>query len=352
MTELEEYDYNLPRELIAQEPLEKRIDARLMVVRREEGLIEHAYVRDLPAILRSGDGLVLNDTRVVKARLSGFRAHTGGRWDGLFLSTDDKGLWKVLGRTRGTLVPGETINLVDRKARERARLRMLANLGDGIWAARAEPNGEIFLDAYSLLEAVGRVPIPPYIRGGMVLEMDQRRYQTVFAKKPGSVAAPTAGLHFNFDLLRQIQEDGVDLFRITLHVGVGTFRPITAKQLDDHEMHPEWCSIDAEDARQLVERRKQGGRIVAVGSTSVRALETAAADGELKAWSGETNLFIRPPYQFRAVDALMTNFHLPRSTLLVMVRTFGGDKLIREAYEQAIRAQYRFYSYGDAMLIL
>ena len=218
----------------------------------------------------------------------------------------------------------------------------------GTWIAR--PSGRE--DAFALLERVGRVPLPPYIRKGKMVEGDREHYQTVYAQVPGAVAAPTAGLHFTTTLLERLVEQGVELCSLTLHVGPGTFRPITADTLAEHQMHTEWGSLKQQSIDRILACRRRGGRVVAVGTTSVRMLETAAAGGELKPFAGHTDLFIRPPYQFRAVDALLTNFHLPRTTLLVLVRTFGGDELIRQAYDEAIRDRYRFYSYGDAMLIV
>lgn len=348
MSELDQYDYTLPRELIAQRPLLRRSDARLLVVRRQEAALDHAHVRDLPELLDRGDCLVLNDTRVIPARLAGRRTRTGGRWSGLFLTADAQGNWKVLAKTRGKLAAGETITLQDRDGREACRLVVLAKLEGGVWAVRpeaAEPTLE-------LLDRVGRVPLPPYIRNGNMVDADRTSYQTVFAEQPGAIAAPTAGLHFTPELLQRLTARGVSCSRITLHVGLGTFRPITAERLDEHPMHAEWACISAETVDRLHQVRQASGRVVAVGTTVVRTLETAAADGELQPWQGETDLFIRPPYRFRAVDAVMTNFHLPKSTLLVLVRTFGGEALLRRAYAEAIREEYRFYSYGDAMLIL
>lgn len=349
MSELDQYDYHLPEELIAQHPLARRSDARLLVVDRARGGFEHAHVRDLPEFLRAGDSLVLNDTKVLPARLVGFREQTGGRWSGLFLAADpEQGYWKLLAKTRGKARPGERIVLVDREGRQAASLMLLARLNEGAWAARPEPPGP----AVEILSRLGRVPLPAYIRGGEMVEADLATYQTVFAEKPGAVAAPTAGLHFTPELLARLSEQGVPAFRLTLHVGVGTFRPIVTERLADHPMHAEWGSLDEPTAKTLDERRKAGGRTIAVGTTSVRVLETAAAGGGLGAWQGETSLFIRPPYAFRAVDALLTNFHLPKSTLLILVRAFGGDDLIRRAYEEAIGERYRFFSYGDAMLIV
>jgi len=254
----------------------------------------------------------------------------------------------LLCKTRGKLAAGENIALVDRFGADALELQLLEKRTGGVWTARPR-SGE---NAFELLERVGRVPLPHYIRGGEMRDSDRERYQTVYARHCGSVAAPTAGLHFTSDLLERLAAGGVSQARLTLHVGIGTFRPIAAESLAEHQMHREWGEIDAATVHQIDKARAAGGRIVAVGTTSTRVLETAAGSGVLRPWSGETDLFIRPPYQFRAIDALLTNFHLPRSTLLVLVRTFGGDALIERAYAEAIGESYRFYSYGDAMLIL
>lgn len=348
MIDPSDYDYELPKHLIAQSPVPNRVDARLLVVHRATDTIEHRHVRDLPEILRPGDVLVLNNTKVVPARLIGYRTATGGRWEGLFIESDASGVWHVIGKTRGKLQPGETITLVDQQGRDALRLFVIGRVLDGGWLVSPDTAE----GTWEVLDRVGRVPLPPYIRGGQMVAEDQNRYQTVYAEIPGSVAAPTAGLHFTQGLLRKIQQAGVDICYVTLHVGMGTFVPIKASQIEEHRMHSEWGSLPEEVAHRLNQAREKGGRIVAVGTTVTRLLETAAMDGQLAAFSGRTDLFIRPPYHFRAVDALMTNFHLPRTTLLVLVRTFGGDQLIKRAYEEAIREEYRFYSYGDAMLIL
>lgn len=348
MSEIDQYDYHVPRELIAQEPLAQRADARLLVVRRDVGSLEHSHVRNLPEVLAPGDCLVLNDTRVIPARLVGRRTNTGGRWTGLYLESDDAGHWKLICKTRGRLSPGEAITLEDREGRVFCRLMLLSRLDDGAWAARPESDKPTL----RLLEEIGRVPLPPYIRDGEMIDADWQRYQTVYAENPGAVAAPTAGLHLTSDLLERLESEGIHVCRVTLHVGLGTFRPVSTERLADHRMHTEWGRIGPETVDLLARRRAAGGRIVAVGTTVVRTLETAAADGGLQAWEGPTDLFIRPPYRFKAVDALMTNFHWPKSTLLVLVRTFGGDRLIERAYEKAIEESYRLFSYGDAMLIL
>lgn len=348
MSELDNYDYDLPKHLIAQSPAVCRSDARLLVVDRKRKSLEHKHIRDLPEILWRDDCLVINDTRVVPARLVGRRPDTGGHWEGLFIEVSSDGLWRVMCKTRGKLRPGDTVTLINAQGQEDVRLQLGVKQGDGTWVARPQATD----DALALLDRVGRIPLPPYIRKGEMLETDREHYQTVYAQVPGAVAAPTAGLHFTATLLDRLAQHGVELCRLTLHVGPGTFRPITAETLAEHRMHSEWGRVEQEAIDRIEACRRRGGRIVAVGTTSVRLLETAAVEGTLKPFAGYTDLFIRPPYRFRTIDALLTNFHLPRTTLLVLVRAFGGDGLICRAYDEAIREQYRFYSYGDAMLIL
>ncbi|MGV3486562.1 MAG: tRNA preQ1(34) S-adenosylmethionine ribosyltransferase-isomerase QueA [Planctomycetaceae bacterium] len=357
MNELDLYDFDLPRERIAQHPLPIRSDSRLMLVNRQTGEIDHSHVRDLPRWLRPGDVLVLNNSRVLPARLVGYRTQTRGRWQGLFLRADSAtGVWEVLTKTRGTLRPGELIMVQDRGGRDSMLLRCVARTPEGNLLVQPEARdrwSELQNDPYALLEQFGRVPLPPYIRDGQMVDSDLTDYQTVFAQAAGSVAAPTAGLHFTESLLRTIAKREVAIATVTLHVGIGTFRPIAADRLEDHKMHREFGSIDAENCKNILDHRKSGGRIVAIGTTSVRVLESAAAhgNGTLVPWSGETDLFIRPGHSFKAVDALMTNFHLPRSSLLVLVSALAGRELIMRAYQEAIREEYRFFSYGDAMLI-
>jgi S-adenosylmethionine:tRNA ribosyltransferase-isomerase len=348
MSDLARYEYSLPAHLIAQQPATKRSDARLLVVSRRTGGFAHRHVRDLPELLKPGDALVVNNTRVVPARVLGYRIATGGRWEGLYLSLDADGNWRLLCKTRGKLRPPEAIRLVNSQMQDDAKLWLVEREDDGVWLGR--PEGQE--TALALLERIGRVPLPPYIRLGEEVEADRYNYQTVFATHPGAVAAPTAGLHFTPELLRRLIEAGIKRQDVTLHVGLDTFRPITVDNLADHRMHSEWGEITVGAADALRGIRQNGGRIVAVGTTSVRVLETAARSGGLQAWTGETDLFIRPPFEFRAVDALLTNFHLPRTTLLLLVSAFGGEELIRAAYAEAIKEQYRFYSYGDAMLIV
>lgn len=341
------YDFELPKELIAQAPLPNREDARLMLVGRQDQTVNHQHIRDLDSILRPGDCLVLNDTKVIPAKLVGFREKTRGRWQGLFLEADEQGNWKLLAKTRGRIEVGEKVVLQDRHGVERFRLVLLSKLEGGQWIARLEDE----MDTMDALSLVGRIPLPHYIRGGNMVDADISDYQTVFAKQPGAVAAPTAGLHLTKALINRLVDVEVEIATVTLHVGIGTFRPVGVDVLTEHEMHYEYGSIGEASVERILNAKKSGGRVIAVGTTSVRVLETAASDGELKPWSGETNLFIRPGFRFNAIDGLLTNFHLPRSTLLVLVRTFGGDSLMTRTYQEAVEEKYRFFSYGDAMLI-
>ena len=343
------FDFDLPDELIAQRPAEPRDRSRLMVVDRGRGTWEHRVFADLPDLLDPRDVLVRNDTRVVPARLVGHREATGGRWEGLFLRVREGGTWEVLTRTRGRPAIGEYVVVG-----QGLRLALEARGETGSWIVRpqlaAEP-GEVSSN-FSLLERHGLTPLPPYIRRGQESAGDRSAYQTVYARRPGSAAAPTAGLHFTPAVLERLAGRGIACVDLTLHVGTGTFRPITAERIEDHLMHAEWAELTAQAVAVLEERRAEGGRIVAVGTTSARTLETAAAHGAPRPFSGETRLFIRPGHVFYGVDAMLTNFHLPRSSLLVLVSTFAGADLIRAAYDEAIRCRYRFFSYGDAMLIV
>jgi S-adenosylmethionine:tRNA ribosyltransferase-isomerase len=344
------YDFQLPRALIAQHPVEHRIDARLLLINRKTGELGHHYVRDLPDLIQPGDALVLNNSKVIPARLIGSRTSTGGKWEGLFLREGENGVWEILSKTRGQLTVGETITLRDKDGRDHPALTLIAKLEDGHLAVRPL-NG---MSREETLERFGRVPLPPYIRDGQMVDKDVETYQTVYARHPGSVAAPTAGLHFTTDLIRHLQKRGTLTAAVTLHVGLGTFRPVATQQLSQHKMHSEWAELPSASAEKLRHCRAQGGRVIAVGTTSVRVLESAAqATGQaLEPWSGDTDIFIRPPYQFLAVDGLMTNFHLPKSTLLALVSAFAGRELVLRAYREAIEQRYRFYSYGDCMLIL
>ncbi|MEQ1827479.1 MAG: tRNA preQ1(34) S-adenosylmethionine ribosyltransferase-isomerase QueA [Pirellula sp.] len=347
--ELDAYDFELPRELIAQEPATKRTDSRMMIIHRDSGRIDHASVRDLPDFLRAGDAMVVNDSRVIPARLVGYRAKTRGRWEGLFLR-EENGVAELLCKTRGTLELGEAVVLRDPEGREIQQMILVAVLEHGHMLFKPLPE----LPWLELLEISGRVPLPPYIRDGQMTSMDRERYQTVYARSPGSVAAPTAGLHLTEELIQRIRGSGVALVSLTLHVGLGTFRPIQVSRLEDHKMHGEYVNVGEGVIKRLQSCRSEGGRIVAVGTTSARALETSAqaGGGVLVPWSGQTDIFIKPGHTFSAVDVLLTNFHLPRSSLIVLVSALAGRELIVEAYRKAIEQQYRFYSYGDCMLIL
>jgi S-adenosylmethionine:tRNA ribosyltransferase-isomerase len=322
-------DYELPEALIAQVPAEPRDASRLMVLDAAAGTIEHRTFRDLPLFLRPGDALVLNETKVLPARLK-VRKPTGGEVELLFLrDLGRNNAWEALARPARRLKPGGRLLAGDEK------LDLLENLGEGRWSVSAP-------DVPGLLERHGRLPLPPYIEATAEAEA---RYQTVYAREPGSAAAPTAGFHFTEEVLRGAERAGAAVARVTLHVGTGTFLPVRTEKLEDHRMHAERYDVPAEAAR-LVEG---AGRVVAAGTTVARTLETWAGTGDR---SGESRLFVYPGYRWLVVDALLTNFHLPRSTLLAMVMSFGGEDLVREAYRVAVEKRYRFYSFGDAMLIL
>jgi S-adenosylmethionine:tRNA ribosyltransferase-isomerase len=344
-----EFDFVLPDDLIAQQPATSREQSRLMVLERASGRIAHERFVDLPEFVSGKDVIARNNTRVIPARLFGRRESTGGKWQGLFVRDCGPGRWEVLATARGRLAPGEHI-LLD----SGLRLVLESRQDAGQWIVRpsVSKGGHGPTGSLELLERHGHTPLPPYIRGGREEATDRTRYQTVFAASPGSIAAPTAGLHFTEGLLGDLAARGVGCVDLTLHVGPGTFRPITARTIADHVMHSEWAELTAEAAAELNARRAAGGRIVAVGTTSARTLETAAATGSILPFSGQTSLFIKPGYVFRGLDVLLTNFHLPRSTLLVLVSALAGVELIRQAYQEAIAHRYRFYSYGDAMLII
>jgi S-adenosylmethionine:tRNA ribosyltransferase-isomerase len=348
--ELSLYDYELPRELIAQHPLNRRSDARLLHLQRRSGEMNHYHVRDLVELLRPGDLLVVNDTKVVPARLIGFRTSTGGRWEGLYLQSDSSGILELLSKTRGTLKPEETITLRDREGREAEELVVVSSTEDGKLLVRSRSGSPTI----ELLERFGRVPLPPYIRDGQMVDSDETSYQTVYARNPGSVAAPTAGLHFTPELLHALRGKGIAIAPVTLHVGMGTFQPVKSTQLNEHKMHSEWFEVSDAVAKKINATKAANGRIIGIGTTTVRTLETAAiqGNGKLTACSGDTNLFIRPPFPFQVIDGMLTNFHLPKSTLLMLISAFAGRENIMAAYQEAIEQRYRFYSYGDCMLIL
>ncbi len=349
----DDFDYFLPPERIAQHPLAERDRSRLMVLRRGAGRIEHRVFAELPDLLTPGDLLVLNDTRVVPARFF-CRRVTGGRVEGLFLREIESGRWEALLKRAGRCGVGERLTLL---GAGEAELELLESSGQGRWTIAVRPP----VPAVELLERVGAVPLPPYIRREQHPgdAADREEYQTVYANRPGAAAAPTAGLHFTDRLMERLDQAGVETASVTLHVGPGTFAPVKTDRLDAHEMHAEWYELTALTAGRLNDARRAGRRIVAVGTTSVRVLESACdAEATFRPRTGWTDIFIYPPHRFRAVDALITNFHLPRSTLVMLVAAFcspggtDGVATILDAYRTAVEAGYRFYSYGDAMLIV
>jgi len=347
-----DFDYDLDERLIAQHPAQRRDQARLMVLNRADGRVAHRLFADLGDLLRSDDLLVVNDTRVLPAQFVCRRA-SGGRIDGLFCREPVTGRWEVMLRNARRCTPGEALSLA---GCEDVSLVLVENLGKGRWLVDLRPPAA----AADLLDRAGATPLPPYIRrdGRRDDDEDRRRYQTVYASVPGAVAAPTAGLHFTEDLLQALAAKGVQTVSVTLHVGPGTFAPVTSEAPAAHAMHSEWYQLSSRTARAVNTARDEGRRVVAVGTTSVRVLETAARFAmPLSACTGQTDLFIYPPARFSVVDALITNFHLPRSTLLMLVSAFcspgatDGVATILSAYRIAVEQRYRFYSYGDAMLI-
>jgi S-adenosylmethionine:tRNA ribosyltransferase-isomerase len=343
------WQYDLPEKLIASRPTVQRDGARLMVVDRKTQSVRHHTIRDLPNLLHSGDQLVFNNTQVIPARLFGYRTKTKGRWEGLFLNQPDPHSWRITGQTRGKLHPGETLTIhPPEQSSPVLTLSLIEQLDDGSWLVQPESDG----DSVELLRQFGTLPLPPYIGRAIADEQDADRYQTIFAERPGAIAAPTAGLHFTPALLNALTEQQIEQARVTLHVGIGTFRPVKSGRLSEHEMHSEWCEVTDTTAANLAAAQASGSNIVAVGTTSVRTLESACRDGQLQQFKGSTNLFIRPGYEFQVVDQLLTNFHLPGSTLIVLVAALAGYELTMDAYRTAVREGYRFYSYGDAMLIV
>jgi S-adenosylmethionine:tRNA ribosyltransferase-isomerase len=342
------FDYDLPPDLIAQAPCPERDLCRLLVVRRATQSLEHRTFNELPDLLNPGDLLVLNDTRVVPARLVGRRARTGGRWEGLFLRELPDRSWEILSKSRGRLLVGEKLQVEPGPL----QLELVKKTEDGHWLVRPVVEDASPSSAFDLLERHGQVPLPPYIRKGVAEAADRERYQTVYARRAGAVAAPTAGFHFTPQLFDRLQKRGIGWTFLTLHVGLGTFQPIQTADVSKHMMHREWGELTSEAAEAIAACKSRRGKVIAVGTTGVRVLETVAASGAIRPWRGETDLYIFPPFAFRVVDALITNFHLPRTTLLLLVSAFGGTCLMKQAYQAAIEKRYRFFSYGDAMLIL
>ena len=336
-----DFYYDLPQELIAQTPLERRDGSRLMVLDRESGEITHRHFYDLPEYLHPGDTLVLNDSRVLPARLYGHRVPTGGAVELLLLKDQGDGKWECLARPGRKLKPGAEVSFGDGEL----TATIAEDLQEGKKLVQFHYEG-IFLE---ILERLGKMPLPPYIKEEL---QNGERYQTVYSKVTGSAAAPTAGLHFTKELLQKIQDMGVSIAYVTLHVGLGTFRPVSAEEVTDHHMQSEFCMISKETAELLNETHRRGGRIICVGTTSCRTLESfAKEDGTFEESSGWTEIFIYPGYRFKAMDALVTNFHLPESTLVMLVSAFAGREHILNAYNTAVQERYRFFSFGDAMLI-
>ena len=343
---ISDFDYQLPEELIAQQPPARRDASRMLVVDRVSQTWHDSHFNSLPAHLNANDVLVLNNTRVFPARLHGRRMPSGGAIELLLLREIEPNLWQVLARPARRLQKGTQIGF----GKSDLEAHVVDLLDDGLRLIKFE-TGESF---ENVIDRIGETPLPPYIkREPDAAKGDRERYQTIYANQRGAVAAPTAGLHFSSEVLARIKERGVPIAQITLHVGYGTFEPVRVEDVDQHSVAPEWFSI-REDAAQLINRaRAGGGRIVAVGTTTARALESASgASGKIAASSGSTGLTIIPGFRFQAVDALLTNFHLPRSSLLILVSAFAGRELALAAYQHAVEARYRFYSYGDCMLIV
>jgi S-adenosylmethionine:tRNA ribosyltransferase-isomerase len=352
---IRDFDYDLPPELIAQTPLEARDASRLLVLRRQGGALEHRLFRDIGAYLRPGDLLIANQSRVIPARLLGQRAPTGGAVEVLLLAERPamgQDCWEALVRPGRRLREGDRVVFMHpRRPTVQLQGEILQRTEAGGRIVRLSVAGDSGQDVGQLLEQLGRMPLPPYIHETLA---DPERYQTVYARISGSAAAPTAGLHFTPQLLDQLRGQGVRIGFVTLHVGLDTFRPVESATVSEHKMHSEEIELDAATAELINATRLSGGRIFAVGTTTVRVLEAVASmhDGHIAAFQGQTRLFITPGYRYQVVDAMITNFHLPRSTLLLLVAAFAGKALIERAYQEAIRERYRFFSFGDAMLLL
>ena len=336
--------YDLPKELIAQEPCLPRDAARLLCLGRQDGSIRHQIFNQLPSLLYPGDLLVVNNSKVLPARLIGLKAETGAVCELLLLREERKDEWECLARPGKKLKPGIQVIFGDGSL----VATILETRADGNKLVRFSYDTDTL---YEKLDAFGKMPLPPYITKQLE---DGSQYQTVYAKELGSAAAPTAGLHFTPELMDQLREKGIEFAEVTLHVGLGTFRPVKEEKVEDHEMHTEWYTISQEPADAIRRTKERGGRVIAVGTTSCRTLEAAAGahDGEICACSGDTNIFIYPGYTFRCIDGLITNFHLPESTLIMLVSAFCGYENTMHAYQVAVQEKYRFFSFGDAMLIL
>ena len=337
-----EFNFDLPQELIAQEPLEDRSASRLLVLDRNTGEIEHRSFRDLKLYLRKGDCLVLNDTKVIPARLYGIKGGSGAKIEVLLLKRKEHDVWETL------VKPGK-----------KAKTGTEISFGDGLLRGTVmdvvEEGNRLIQFSYKgifeeILDQLGQMPLPPYITHQL---KDKNRYQTVYAKHDGSAAAPTAGLHFTTELLKEVEDMGVTIAHVTLHVGLGTFRPVKVENILDHHMHSEFYVVEREEAQKINDTKRSGGRVICIGTTSCRTLESAAGeDGFVRDGSGWTDIFIYPGYQFKILDALVTNFHLPESTLVMLVSALAGKEHVLNAYEEAVKERYRFFSFGDAMLII
>lgn len=340
---IEDFDFNLPEQLIAQTPLKNRAESKMLVMDKDEGTIQHNRFSDVISYLQKGDCLVLNDTKVLPARLFGIKKDTGAKIEVLLLHQKESDTWEVLAKPAKKVKVGTELIFGDGQLQavctgtKEHGGRLLEFTYDGIF--------------YEVLDKLGEMPLPPYIKEQL---SDKDRYQTVYAKEEGSAAAPTAGLHFTEEILNKLKDAGIKLAFITLHVGLGTFRPVNVDRVEDHEMHAEFYHVEEETAGLLNQVKESGGRIISVGTTSTRTLETIvrANDGRFVATSGWTDIFIYPPYQFQAIDGMITNFHLPKSTLIMLISAFAGKEHVMKAYEEAVRKEYRFFSFGDAMLII
>ena len=348
-----DFNYNLPKELIAQVPIKNRDESRLMILDRQSKTIEDKIFRDIIDYLEPGDCLVRNNTKVIPARLYGIKEETGAHIEFLLLNRIDGDIWEVMVRPGRRLMPGTKVifgeGVLEKKENQKILLRaeILEKLENGNRKVKFEYDG-IFNE---VLDQIGLMPLPPYIHEKL---KEKDRYQTVYAKYEGSAAAPTAGLHFTPELLQKIEEKGIKIANVTLHVGIGTFRPVKEKNIEDHHMHTEHYYIKQVDVNEINETKKAGKRVIAIGTTSCRALETIADEntGLVKACEGDTGIYIYPGYKFKCIDGLVTNFHLPESTLLMLVSALAGKDYIMKAYEEAVKEKYRFFSFGDAMLIL
>ena len=336
-----DFNYNLPKELIAQVPIKNRDQSRLMVLDRKNKTIEHKIFKDIIDYLQPGDCLVRNNTKVIPARLYGVKEETGANVEFLLLKRVDGDIWEVMVKPGRKLMPGVRVEF----GNGLLKAEILEKLEDGNRKVKFEYNG-IFNE---ILNEIGLMPLPPYIHEKL---KEKDRYQTIYAKYEGSAAAPTAGLHFTDELFEKLKEKGVEVANVTLHVGIGTFRPVKVENIEEHDMHSEHFYIKSEDAEKINKAKREGHRVIAVGTTSCRVLESIADEnGYVKEVEGDTNIFIYPGYKFKCLDALITNFHLPESTLIMLVSALAGKDFIMKAYEEAVKEQYKFFSFGDAMFI-